>query len=115
MVKRSALVIIGVSVGVAVGVVVASLVFFAIRWYRKHANLQQQANERSLSTVPIRMDDRGTSFDSSASFSDSVTVKVIDHPAKTTQHLWWSHHSKDKITPTSGIPRYPYKYVFSLI
>ncbi|KAL8124723.1 calcium/calmodulin-regulated receptor-like kinase 2 isoform X2 [Apium graveolens] len=108
MVKRSSLVIIGVSVGVAVGVVVASLVFFAIRWFRKHANLQQQANERSLSTVPICTDDRGTSFDSSTSFSDSVTVKVLDHPAKTS-HLWWSHHSKDKITPTSGIPRYPYK------
>lgn len=109
MVKRSVLVIIGVSVGVAVGVVVASLVFFTIRWFRKHANLQQQANERSLSTRPIRTDGQGTSFDSSASFSDSVTVEVIDHPAKTSQHLWWGHHSKDKITPTSGIPRYPYK------
>ena len=112
MVQRSALVIIGVSVGVAVGVVVASLVYFGIRWFRKHANLQQQANERSLSTLPIRRNGQDKSFDSSASFSDSVTVKIIDHPAQKSQHLWWSHHSKDKIAPTSGIPRYPYKYVY---
>lgn len=113
MVERSVLVIIGVSVGVAVGVAVASLFFYGIRWYRKHANLQQQANERSLSTLPIRTDGQGTSYDASASFSDSVTLKVVDQPAKTSQHTWWSHHSKDKITPTSGITRYPYKYVFS--
>lgn len=113
MVHKTDLVIIGVSVGVAVGIFVASLVYFVIKWFKKHAHLRQCANERSISTLPIRMDGQGTSFDSSASLANSVTVKVIDHPEKKSQLFWWNHHNKDRIPSTSGILRYPYKYVLS--
>lgn len=111
MVHKTDLVIIGVSVGVAVGIFVASLVYFVIRWFKKNAHLRQCANERSISTLSIRVGGQGTRFDSSASLANSVTVKVIDHPEKKSQLFWWNHHNKDRISSTSGILRYPYKDV----
>lgn len=111
--KKTDLVIIGVSVGVAVGIFLAALVFFGIQWFKKHAHLRQSRNERSVSTLPIRTNGQGTSFDSSASLSNSVNIKVLDHPVKNSHLSWWSHHSKDRFPSASGIPRYHYKYVLS--
>lgn len=107
--KKTDLVIIGVSVGVAVGIFLAALFFFGIRWFKKHAHLQQSRNERSVSTLPIRTNGQGTSFDSSASLSNSVNIKVLDHPVKNSHLSWWSHHGKDRFPSASGIPRYHYK------
>ncbi|KAK3000743.1 hypothetical protein RJ639_020462 [Escallonia herrerae] len=109
MVHKADLVIIGISVGVAVGLLIAFLIFFGIRWYKRRAHLRQRANEHSISVLPIRTNGLGTSFDTSASLSSSVTVRVSDYPAKNPQSSWWSHHSKDRFASASGIPNYPYK------
>ncbi|KAL3526638.1 hypothetical protein ACH5RR_011294 [Cinchona calisaya] len=107
MVHNTDLVIIGVSVGIAFGVLIASLVFFGVRWYKRRANLQRCANESSLATLPIRANGVGTSFDISASLSNSVVVKGSDYTSKNLQHSWWTHHSKDPFASASGI--YSYK------
>ncbi|KAK2989202.1 hypothetical protein RJ640_001431 [Escallonia rubra] len=109
MVHKADLVIIGISVGVAVGLLVAFLIFFGIRWYKRRAHLRQCANERSVSVLPIRTNGLDTSFDTSASLSSSVSVRVSDYPAKNRQSSWWSHHSKGRFASASGIPNYPYK------
>ncbi|KAF3630378.1 putative leucine-rich repeat receptor-like serine/threonine-protein kinase [Capsicum annuum] len=109
MVHKADLVIIGICVGVAFGILIASLVFFGIRWYKRHARLQGHANERSIATLPIRTNGVETSVDFSASLSNSVAIKTSGFPAKNSQHSWWSHPSKDHLVSASGIPRYSYK------
>lgn len=109
MVRKADLVIIGISVGLAFGALIASLVFFGVRWYKRHANFRRCANERSVATLPIRTNGFGTSIDDSSSLSTSVVVKESDHNSKNLQHSWWSHHSKDRFASPSGIPRYSHK------
>ncbi|KAJ9147469.1 hypothetical protein P3X46_029628 [Hevea brasiliensis] len=109
MVRETDLVIIGVSVGLALGVAIASLVFFGIRWYKNRAHLRQCANERSLATLPIRINGLETSNDFSASLTNSTTIHQSEQPPKSSQFFWWNHHSKDQFTSTSGILRYSYK------
>ncbi|KAA8547868.1 hypothetical protein F0562_004297 [Nyssa sinensis] len=109
MVRKGVLVIIGISAGVAIGIFVASLVFFGIRWYKRHAHLRRCANEQCATTLPIRTNGLGTSIDSSASLSNSITVKGSDYLAKSSQLSWWSRHNKNQLASASGIPRYSYK------
>ncbi|XAR51611.1 Non-specific serine/threonine protein kinase [Bertholletia excelsa] len=109
MVDQGDLVIIGISAGLALGILAASLIFFGIRWYKKRAHLQKCANEHSAATLPIRTHGLGTSIDSSASLSHSVSVRGSDYIAKNSQFSWWSHHTKDRFASASGIPRYSYK------
>ncbi|KAF2313711.1 hypothetical protein GH714_012827 [Hevea brasiliensis] len=109
MVRETDLVIIGVSVGLALGVAIASLVFFGIRWYKNRAHLRQCANERSLATLPIRINGLETSNDFSASLTNSTTIHQSEQPPKSSQFFWWNHHSKDQFASTSGILRYSYK------
>lgn len=111
MVHKADLVIIGVSVGVAVGILIACLVFFAIRWYKRRANLRRCANERSAATLPIRVNGLGTSVDFSASISTTISIKEPEHHSQGLQHSWWGHHSKDRFVSASGIPRYSHKCV----
>lgn len=111
MVDGSDLVIIGVSAGLALGILIASLVFFGIRWYKNRAHLRQCANERSLTTLPIRVNGLETSTDFSGSLANSMTVQQPGKPRKSSQFFWWNHHNKDRFTSTSGILRYSYKYV----
>lgn len=101
MVQKSDLVIIGISVGVAVGILIASLVFFAIRWWRRHTRLEGQTSERHIITLPIRTNGLDTSIDSSASLANS----------KISQPTWRSHNSKDRFHSPSGLLRYSYKDV----
>ncbi|XP_057769806.1 calcium/calmodulin-regulated receptor-like kinase 2 isoform X1 [Salvia miltiorrhiza] len=108
MVQKTDLVIIGISVGLAAGLIIASLVFFAIRWYKRRAHLQQCANERSSSTLPIRRNGLNTSIDFSASLTNSVT-KGSDEPVQKPQHSWWNNQNKDRFASVSGILRYSYK------
>ncbi|KAL2552168.1 putative leucine-rich repeat receptor-like serine/threonine-protein kinase [Forsythia ovata] len=107
--KADDLVIIGISVGLAVGILIASLVFFAICWYKKRVHLRRCANERSVATLPIRTNGLGTVIESSASIPNSATVKVLEYLAKKPRRSWWNNHGKDQFLPTSGIPRYSYK------
>ncbi|OIT18719.1 PREDICTED: calcium/calmodulin-regulated receptor-like kinase 2 [Nicotiana attenuata] len=109
MVHKADLVIIGICVGVAFGILIASLVFFGIRWYKRRARLQRQANERCVATLPIRTNGLNTSVDFSASLSSSVAIKTSGFPATNSQTSWWSHPSKDHFASASGIPRYSYK------
>ncbi|XP_059641036.1 calcium/calmodulin-regulated receptor-like kinase 2 [Cornus florida] len=109
MFRKGDLVVIGISVGVALGLFIACLIYFTIRWYKRRAHLRRCANEQSAATLPIRTNGLGTSLNSSASLSNSVTVKVSDYLAKNSPLSWWSHHSKDRIATASGIPRYSYK------
>ncbi|PSS30541.1 Calcium/calmodulin-regulated receptor-like kinase [Actinidia chinensis var. chinensis] len=109
MVHSGDLVIIGISVGLAIGIFIACLVFFGIRWHKKHAHLRRCANERSATTLPIRTNGLGTSTDFSASLTNSVSVKGSDHLAKNSQLTWWGNSSKDRLVSASGMPRYSYK------
>ncbi|EEF36472.1 calcium/calmodulin-regulated receptor-like kinase 2 [Ricinus communis] len=109
MVHQSDLVIIGVSVGLALGILIASLVFFGIRWYKNRANLRRCANERSLTTLPIRTNGLGTSTDFSASLAHSINIQGSEKPEKSSPFFWWNHHSKDQFASASGILRYSYK------
>ncbi|KAJ9173133.1 hypothetical protein P3X46_016298 [Hevea brasiliensis] len=109
MVNESDLVIIGVSAGLALGILIASLVFFGIRWYKNHAHLRQCANERSLTTLPIRINGLETSTDFSASLTNSITIQQLEQPHKSSHFFWWNHHSKDRFMSAPGILRYSYK------
>ncbi|XP_030550861.1 calcium/calmodulin-regulated receptor-like kinase 2 [Rhodamnia argentea] len=103
------LIIIGVSVGLALGILIALLVFFSVRWYKKHAHLRRCANERSLTTLPIRMNGLGTSTDFSASLSTSIANGASDNHRKNSPFNWRSHQNKEWLASASGIPRYSYK------
>ncbi|KAI9153344.1 hypothetical protein LWI28_009899 [Acer negundo] len=109
MVHKGDLVVIGICVGLALGILLAVLAFFGIRWYKKHAYLQQCANDRSVPTHPVRINGFGTSTEFSASLSNSVAVKGSEYPQKSSQVSWWAQNNKDRFASASGIPRYPYK------
>lgn len=114
MVHKSDLVIIGICVGLALGILIATLVFFGLRWYKKHDHLRRCSNERSVATHPIRINGLGTSIDFSVPVANSVAVKASGFPQKKSRVSWWSNHSKDRFTSArftsaSGIPRYAYK------
>lgn len=114
MVNKTDFVIIGITVGLTIGLLIACLVFFGIHWYKKRAHLRRCANDRSVSTLPIRTNGLEASIDSSASLSNSLPTKVSMNHAQKPQHSWWNIHSKDRFS-ASGIPRYSYKYVSSWI
>ncbi|KAF5735636.1 leucine-rich repeat receptor-like serine/threonine-protein kinase [Tripterygium wilfordii] len=111
MVHKGDLVAIGISVGLALGILIASLVFFIVRWYKRRAHLRRCANERSLTTVPIRINGLDTSTDFSASLANEATLQGTENPQQTSQLSWWGNHSKDQLASASGIPRYFYKDV----
>lgn len=116
MAHKANLVIIGISVGLALGILIALLVFYAIRWYKKHAHLRRCTNERSVTTVPIRTNGFGTSTDFSASLSNPVAVKGSESGRKNSQFFLWNNQKKDRLASISGIPKYSYKYViFALL
>ncbi|GAA0168630.1 hypothetical protein LIER_23303 [Lithospermum erythrorhizon] len=99
MVQKSDLVIIGISVGVAAGILIATLVFFAIRWWKRISHFKGQTSERHLATLPIRTNGLDTSMDFSASLADS----------KSNQYKWRSPNRKDHFHKPSGMLRYSYK------
>lgn len=101
MVHQADWVIIGVSAGVAFGILIACLVFFGIKWYRRRSHLRRCTNERSLPTLPIRTNGIDTSFESSASLSNSI--------GQTSQLSWLTNHHSKHFASASGIPRYSYK------
>ncbi|XP_047312065.1 calcium/calmodulin-regulated receptor-like kinase 2 [Impatiens glandulifera] len=109
MAHKADLVIIGISVGLALGILIACLIFFGIWWYKRNAHLRQCASDRSVTTLPIRQNGLEASLDSSASISNSITIKGTDNFTKNSQFSWWSAQSKDRLTSASGIPRYNYK------
>ncbi|XP_073128656.1 calcium/calmodulin-regulated receptor-like kinase 2 [Henckelia pumila] len=109
MVHKTDLVIIGISVGLTAGILIASLVFFGICWYKRRAHLRRCSNERSVAILPIRTNGLGTSIDSSASISNSVTIPGSEFLDQKPQHSWWNNHTKDRFASASGIPRYHYK------
>ncbi|PON31255.1 Serine/threonine protein kinase [Parasponia andersonii] len=108
MAHKANLVIIGISVGLALGILIASLVFYGIRWYKKHARLRRCTNDRSVPTIPIRTSGLGTSTDFSASLSNSVVIQGSENLHKNSQFFPWNQN-KDRIASVSGILRYSYK------
>ncbi|KAJ7974253.1 Receptor-like protein kinase [Quillaja saponaria] len=108
MVDQAGLVI-GVSVGVALGLLIAVLVFFSIRWYKKRAHLRRCANERSLTTLPIRTNGLGTSTDFSASLTNSIAIQRTENHQKNSPRSWWNNQNKDRFASASGILKYAYK------
>ncbi|KAM6549332.1 hypothetical protein CsatB_021008 [Cannabis sativa] len=108
MVHKADLVVIGISVGVALGILIASLLFWGLRWYKKHAHLRRCANERSPTTLPIRTNGLGTSTDFSASLSNSVVNQGSESLPKNSLFSW-NHQNKDRIASVSGLLRYSYK------
>ncbi|KAB5516514.1 hypothetical protein DKX38_027162 [Salix brachista] len=110
MVPKGGFVVIGISVGLALGILIASLAFFGLRWYKRRAYLRRCSNDRSLPTLPIRMNGLGTSNDFSASLANSITIPGTENLQKSSQvSSWWNHHSKDRFASASGILRYSYK------
>ncbi|KAK4747537.1 hypothetical protein SAY87_014123 [Trapa incisa] len=114
MMDKADLVIIGVTVGLALGLLIAILIYCVIRWYKKHAHLGRCSNERSITTLPIRMNGQDASIDFSASISSSVAhlgKEKESHQKKNSPFSLWSskHQNKDWLTSASGILRYPYK------
>lgn len=105
------LVVLGISVGLAIGILIASLVFFGIRWYRRHAKLKRGSNEPSVTVLPIRTNGFDTSTDFSASLSKSIAVQAPEYHQKSSPSSWWSLHSKDRFASASGLPKYSYKDV----
>ncbi|KAI3439520.1 Protein kinase domain-containing protein [Psidium guajava] len=103
------LTIIGISAGLALGILIALLIFFGIRWYKKHAHLRRCTNERSLTTLPIRMNGSDASTDFSASLSISIANEASDNHRKNSPFNWRSHQNKEWLASASGIPRYSYK------
>ncbi|CAL0317346.1 unnamed protein product [Lupinus luteus] len=111
MVHQADLVIIGVTVGLALGILISCLIFFGIRWYKKHANIRRPANENSLTTLPIRTNGLETSTDFSASITSSMGMSISENVHQNSHFSWWSHQSKDRFTSPSGIPKYSYKEI----
>ncbi|GFQ01087.1 probable leucine-rich repeat receptor-like serine/threonine-protein kinase at5g15730 [Phtheirospermum japonicum] len=109
MVHRADLVVIGISVGLAAGILIASLVFFCICWYKKHAHLQQCSTDRSAATLPIRTNGLDTSAVSSASLSSFVNISRSVYLSQKPRHSWWNKRSEDRFASASGILRYSYK------
>ncbi|KAF8010129.1 hypothetical protein BT93_J0938 [Corymbia citriodora subsp. variegata] len=109
--NQSDLIIVGVPVGLALGLLIALLLFFSVRWYKKHAHLRRCANERSVTALPIRMNGLGTSTDFSASLSISIANGASDNHQKNSPFNWWSHQNKEWLASASGIPRYSYKEI----
>lgn len=112
MVHHADLVIIGVTAGLALGLFIASLIFFGIRWYKKRARLRQSAKECSLTTLPIRTNGLGTSTDFSASLTSSIAASMSENLHKNSHFSWWNYQNKDRFSPTSGVLKYTYKYVW---
>lgn len=104
-------VVIGISAGLALGILIALLIFCAIRWYKKRAHLRRCANERSVTTLPIRTNGLGTSTDFSASLSSSIAVKESENVHKNSQFFWWNNQNKDRLASVSGTPNYSYKEI----
>lgn len=111
MARKADLVVIGISVGLALGILIALLIFCAIRWYKKRAHLRRCANERSVTTLPIRTNGLGTSTDFSASLSSSIAVKESENVHKNSQFFWWNNQNKDRVASVSGTPKYSYKEI----
>ncbi|KAF5725576.1 hypothetical protein HS088_TW23G00300 [Tripterygium wilfordii] len=111
MVHKGDLVAIGISVGLALGILIALLVFFIIRWHKRRAYLRRCANDRCMTTIPIRINGLDTSTDFSASLANGPTPQATRYPQQNNQLSWWGNHSKDRLPSTSGIPRYSYKDV----
>lgn len=111
MAYKADLVVIGISVGLALGILIALLIFCAIRWYKKRAHLRRCANERSVTTLPIRTNGLGTSTDFSASLSSSIAVKESENVHKNSQFFWWNNQNKDRVASVSGTPKYSYKEI----
>lgn len=111
MAHKADLVVIGISVGLALGILIALLIFCAIRWYKKRAHLRRCANERSVTTLPIRTNGLGTSTDFSASLSSSIAVKESENVHKNSQFFWWNNQNKDRLASVSGTPKYSYKEI----
>ncbi|KAF6140027.1 hypothetical protein GIB67_001768 [Kingdonia uniflora] len=107
--NQADLVIVGVTVGVGIGFLIAVCAFFAIKWYRKRLRLQREANDRSIASLPIRMNGVNTSIDDSASISNSIAAHGLPQLAKNTQRSWWSNHNTDFPASISGTLRYSYK------
>ncbi|KAI9121467.1 hypothetical protein K1719_008500 [Acacia pycnantha] len=111
MVRQATLVIIGVTVGVVLGIFIAALIFFGIRWYKKHARLTLSAKESSLTTLPIRTNGLGASTDFSASLTSSISNSMPENLPRNSNFYWRSHQNKDRFSPTSGISKYSYKEI----
>ncbi|KAE9612603.1 hypothetical protein Lal_00005783 [Lupinus albus] len=111
MVRQADLVIIGVTVGLALGILISCLIFFGIRWYKKHANIRRSANENSVTTLPIRTNGLETSTDFSASITSSMGMSRSGNVHTNSHFSWWSHQSKDRFASPSGIPKYSYKEI----
>lgn len=110
---QAELVIIGITAGLALGLLIAVLIYFVIRWYKKHTHPRRCSNEQSVTTLPIRINGLDASTDFSASISSSVANlgrENESHQKKNSPFsLWSSNQNKDWLTSASGIPRYPYK------
>ncbi|CAA7397875.1 unnamed protein product [Spirodela intermedia] len=110
MVNQTDSVIIGVSVGLAAGILLSLCILITIRCFLKRSLKQKSSEERSASTLPIRINDILASMDSSVSMASSTepshamppsVKRGIPRPKKVA-------HS-DIFASASGIPRYLYK------
>ncbi|XP_028792478.1 calcium/calmodulin-regulated receptor-like kinase 2 [Neltuma alba] len=111
MVRQTDLVAFGVSAGLAFGILIACLICLVINWYKKRAHLRRCANERSLTTLPIRTNGLETSTDFSASLSSSIAAPVSENLQKDSHFSWWKRPNKDQFTSSSGILRYSFKEI----
>ncbi|KAK6928048.1 Serine-threonine/tyrosine-protein kinase, catalytic domain [Dillenia turbinata] len=109
MKQQANFVIIGISAGVAVGILIASIIYCAIKWYKRHSHLRRCANERSSTTLPIRIHGLDTSVNLSASISNSNVIQGSGLIPRSAKSSWWRNHRKDHFISASGIPRYSYK------
>ncbi|XP_030452159.1 calcium/calmodulin-regulated receptor-like kinase 2 [Syzygium oleosum] len=107
--NKSDLIIVCISVGPALGILIALLVCFGVRWYKKHAHLRRCANERSITTLPIRMNGSDASTDFSASLSISIANGASDNHQKNSPFNWRGPQNKEWLASASGIPQYSYK------
>ncbi|XP_073137351.1 uncharacterized protein [Henckelia pumila] len=84
MVHKTDLVIICISGGLTAGILIASLEFFGICWYKRHAHLRRCSNERSVAILPIRTNALGTWL-----LNTSSTTKCLIKPIFTLAIRRW--------------------------
>lgn len=100
--------IIGISIGVIIGAVLAIAALFCIRFRKKHAQIGSSSSRRAA-TIPIR----ANGADCCTILSDSTTGQ--ESPKRSDVNgmsMWLDGTKRRSVVSASGIPKYPYKYVY---
>ena len=102
--------IIGISIGVVIGVILAISAILCVRYHRRRSQIGNSSSRRAA-TIPIRIN----GADSCTILSDSTLgpESPVKSNNRSAMSFWFDGFKRNTVVQASGIPEYPYKYVFS--